>query len=566
MWRWSCWRLRFVQDDAYISFRYARNLVEGHGLVFQPGDRVQGFTNPLWTLLMAIPISAGQDPVVFSQVLGIACLGWTTLLTFHLARLLLGTVTRAGAAVLVLIGTATFTAYGTGGLETPLQTALVTAVALLAMKVLRAGTATQPTLVAISVLAGAAMLTRLDSVVLVGAWAALVLFGLHGRSEDPPPRPIVRDVVLLGLPALLMVGSWSLWAWSFYGSPLPNTFVAKSGGWTSLMFGAEYLVLFAASYGLILLLPAVRSHGGALRSSSTWRPVLIVAGAWVLYVLVVGGDFMEFRFMVPVLPLVACLVAYLLCEVGRTQRVLLIVVLGVFSLLHLLVRWPVWMWISSFKDLDSQVSAPAGRPTWTSVGETLADQFPGGATAPGQVTIAVGAAGAIPYFSDLPTVDLLGLNDAWVAANGERTNTRPGHLVRAPIAYLEDRGVNLLIDTPGYVRTGARSSYTNDDVRRITLGHTRSVDELPDGAQVLEIPVTNDKSVPTILLASNPLIDAKVASGELRLVPIQRGCDALTSVRPAGQHHVVVDAGRQGDGAPPGRTTWSTSFFGASTQ
>ncbi|MCX7840525.1 MAG: hypothetical protein N2559_13895, partial [Anaerolineae bacterium] len=42
-------------DDAYISFRYAQNALRGHGLVFNPGERVEGFTNFLWTALM-IPL------------------------------------------------------------------------------------------------------------------------------------------------------------------------------------------------------------------------------------------------------------------------------------------------------------------------------------------------------------------------------------------------------------------------------------------------------------------------------------------------------------------------------
>ena len=50
---WSC-----LFDDAMISMRYARNLAEGHGLVFNAGEYVQGFSNPLMTLLMAALIGA----------------------------------------------------------------------------------------------------------------------------------------------------------------------------------------------------------------------------------------------------------------------------------------------------------------------------------------------------------------------------------------------------------------------------------------------------------------------------------------------------------------------------
>ena len=57
---------RFIQDDAFISFQYARNLVEGHGLTFNPGERVEGYTNFLWTLLISAGIGLGVDPITWS--------------------------------------------------------------------------------------------------------------------------------------------------------------------------------------------------------------------------------------------------------------------------------------------------------------------------------------------------------------------------------------------------------------------------------------------------------------------------------------------------------------------
>ena len=55
---WEAWNLRFVQDDAYISFRYAENLALGRGLVWNEGERVEGYTNFLWTVILAIPHGA----------------------------------------------------------------------------------------------------------------------------------------------------------------------------------------------------------------------------------------------------------------------------------------------------------------------------------------------------------------------------------------------------------------------------------------------------------------------------------------------------------------------------
>ena len=54
---------RFIQDDAFISFRYAKNLIEGNGLVFNVGERVEGYTNFLWTILLSLSFLAKVNPI-----------------------------------------------------------------------------------------------------------------------------------------------------------------------------------------------------------------------------------------------------------------------------------------------------------------------------------------------------------------------------------------------------------------------------------------------------------------------------------------------------------------------
>ena len=81
--RWTC-------DDAFISFRYARNLVRGHGLVFNPGEAVEGYTNFLWTLGLALGMILDIDPIDWACLFGLASwLGVGGLLAWqaHRARL-----------------------------------------------------------------------------------------------------------------------------------------------------------------------------------------------------------------------------------------------------------------------------------------------------------------------------------------------------------------------------------------------------------------------------------------------------------------------------------------------
>src|SRR5689334_10099421 len=57
-------------DDAYITFRYARNLVRGLGLVYNPGERIEGYTNFLWTILVAAGLKLHVAPEVTTKLLG----------------------------------------------------------------------------------------------------------------------------------------------------------------------------------------------------------------------------------------------------------------------------------------------------------------------------------------------------------------------------------------------------------------------------------------------------------------------------------------------------------------
>jgi len=120
------WSNRFIQDDAFISFRYAANLIHGYGLTWNPGEpRIEGYTNPLWTLLMTIPIALGRDPILFSWILGTLCFTVTLVFTYLTALLVLQCSIASSLVVLLLGTNYTFSAYATGGLETQLQTALL---------------------------------------------------------------------------------------------------------------------------------------------------------------------------------------------------------------------------------------------------------------------------------------------------------------------------------------------------------------------------------------------------------------------------------------------------------
>ena len=518
------WLNRFVLDDAYISFRYARNLVEGHGLVWNPGEWVEGYTNFLWTLIMALPFYLGVDPVPFSQALGLACLAGSLLATHHLARSVLGS-RRGSVVVVLLLGSCySFSAFGTSGLETSLQTFLLVAAAAASAGGYVARTLTPRRAAAISLLLTAAVMTRLDSSV-IGVWIGAGSLWMAWRWPSAAGRS--RCLVALAAPFLVLVGSWLGWKLYAYGDILPNTYYAKVGGDARWGQGWSYLWAFASSYWLLplaLLLPLGfrRLAGPDHRLAATAVAVLT---AWCVYIASVGGDFMEFRFMVPILPVLFVLIGWFCwCHIRRRvfrRMILGVVLLG--SVSHQM-RFRPTDGIESVAELAAHLHRPV--QDWEGVGRRLGALF-----APAdQVLLATTAAGAIPYHSRLRTIDMLGLTDPWIARRGKAFGAQRGHERVAPVRYLVARGVHLVLGQPWLRRP------SQEDIRHVPFSALREfrvfsgerARDFPPAASLLEIPLDRNRRLVALYLLPHPVVAEAIAQGRWRRFAIRApGPDAM---------------------------------------
>lgn len=91
--------MNFTQDDAFISYRYVKNSVKGQGLVFNPGERVEGYTHFLWIILLSLFVSFGLNVMLASKILGITSGGITLILLYKIAILVLPKSTRSRSFV-----------------------------------------------------------------------------------------------------------------------------------------------------------------------------------------------------------------------------------------------------------------------------------------------------------------------------------------------------------------------------------------------------------------------------------------------------------------------------------
>lgn len=426
----------FVCDDAYISFRYARNLAEGAGLVFNdlvPPEFVEGYTNFLWVLMLALGAVLGVMPEQLAPWLTQAATLAGLWLVCELVRRLRGVAWSIEAVLpaVLLVAAPEFMVWGHGGLETSMAAALS-----LAAMVMVAGRRWRTA----GVLTALAGLTRVDALVPTGLFVGTWLI-VHGRKDWPGWGALLQAGALAAGPLVAHM----LWRHAYYGYWWPNTWLIKQAG-VELRgtWGVAYVEAWGRGVGawvMLLLSPWVRGRHAVLLV-----PLLgTVAYAWA-----VGGDFMAYgRFLVIATALLAGAVGWVTCEAAeRWSRRVPIAVLVVVVLAGLLgwqarARWS--------EDRARPTGWLAGR--WEGV--TAMDRFARERVhvgrwmrdnLPRETWLTVGAAGALPYVSGLPVVDVYGLVDPWprrVEVLRASAKGRPGHQVSAPLAEIRVRDPDL---------------------------------------------------------------------------------------------------------------------------
>jgi hypothetical protein len=295
-----------VSDDAYISFRYVHRLLEGRGLTFNDGERVEGFSHPLWILLVAggtgltglfVPALSAIPDV--ARALGLACSLATVVSVFASRTALPRGAPISAAAIVLLLVFPGFHVYATSGMETPLLMFLLTmgTVASLGRR--------EPTTLA-SVSFGLAAIARPEG----------LLYGLFWLGRRVLA---LRQLAILISPFV----AYEIFRVTYFDTWLPNTFRAKLPGTWGTFFGLQYLGQAFTALGwpvlLGLFLLRTRPDGDDFRTvlRTATGPIL----AAILFVLYAWGDWMPFsRFLAPVWPSAALVAASGLVALGHSQR------------------------------------------------------------------------------------------------------------------------------------------------------------------------------------------------------------------------------------------------------
>jgi hypothetical protein len=406
-------------DDVFIGLRYARNLVEGQGLVFNPGERVEGYTSFLHVLFAALLIRLGLDPVAGTAALSfaMALLGFVVLCRLERSASRPASPVERGlppAALLLVLALPATAHWSISGMETMLFAALLLAAIHLQALEEEGGRWRGATL-AFVLLA----LTRPEGVLAFAAAAvgSLVAARLRDVASDPWRRSLRRHAADLAVFAVLY-GAYFAWRARYYGHLFPNTFYAKAtGGEGQLTDGLRYVGEWARVFPLLALaslaplVPLARRGRAALLAAPAALPSACVVLAFVVYVAWVGGDWMDFfRFLFPVLPLCALLWAWAWREARADASRRTVPPPWWARLRTLAAAWVLTAACAALTD-DAERAFVASRVATVGLraGEWMRRELPPDAL------IALNTAGAMPWASRLPAVDMLGLTDEKIA-------------------------------------------------------------------------------------------------------------------------------------------------------
>ncbi len=424
-------------DDAMISMRYAWNLSHGFGLVYNPGEYVEGYTNPLMTLVMSLATSLFDkvNAVLAIQVLGVIL----TLANAYLVMLIAGRIlSRANEQHRDLVRVLAFLCalsyypllyWSLMGMETGLLAVLLSLSVLSALGYARDRKPTQGLLLSASL--GLAFLTRMDAVIFAVPVFAYAFFG--GRKRITPTHLLA----LLGPFALIVVGQ-EAFRWGYYGELLPNTYTLKMTG-MPLLFriknGADFVAPFLTEVWVLLVLV-----GAALLFDFRGSKLFLVSifAALLCYQVWIGGDAWNlWRILSPAMPIMLVLGAQEILRVVAAvsdtagfrryfasnpiipsrhapRFVSVLAVLTVLFLVNFRFLPEITMRQQSEEEAfeEGRVNAALAISRFTTR----------------DASVGMFAAGTVPYYSGRPAIDFLGKSDRYVAQLApDLSNTRPGH-------------------------------------------------------------------------------------------------------------------------------------------
>ncbi len=473
-----CTNNKFIQDDAFISFRYVQNFVDGNGLVFNIGERVEGYTNLLWVLILSVFVKMDFDIGNTAQMMSLAF----GVLVLVMTYLLSGLVTvkgdidqksfkknKSGAEdasteffdlipPALLVFTGSFVFWAISGMET---TMFISFCLLGIYFYIKNKDSSSPDY-KFSIFLLLATLTRPEGLYFFG----LILihrFGLlfmekrgEGIKEFFSKKNLISYLVYV-IPVIF----YFIIRYSYYGYLFPNTYYAKTGFSSQyLNAGLEYFMKFFSSYllyGVVLIAPLYLFRKKENFFEVSLFYLLIVS--FILYVISVGGDVLkQNRFFLPVLPLIYILFAKFLTDLYFKFNRNLGKGIAFASVLIISTVVCYFYYTSQKENLQSEINSENGLVEKMKI---TGNWFKNKQKELGRpLVLAATTIGSVSYFAgpEVVVIDNLGLTDKEIAHN-----PKPVPEISAEVLGWKERNYNadyVMSRNPDYVyfSTGVKPS------------------------------------------------------------------------------------------------------------
>ena len=275
----------WLSDDAYITFRVVDNVIHGLGPVYNVGERVQAYTNPLMMLVMSAFSSVTREVYFTAIFVSIAAsFSAVAVLALKVAR----SRVTAVAALVVLVFSTSFVSYSTSGLENCLIFLLA---ALFFWAFFAAEKYSARSLLILTALFALSLVNRMDTALLLAPALAFAYV-----RNDSVPWPRMLGVLVAGMLPFI---AWEAFAVAYYGFPFPNTAYAKLN---TAIPKSEYLVRAFAYYKMSfwqdpMVLLGILGGAGAILWARRARTAVPLVGVllYLAYIVNIGGDFMRGR-------------------------------------------------------------------------------------------------------------------------------------------------------------------------------------------------------------------------------------------------------------------------------
>lgn len=409
----------WYHDDAYITLKYAMNFLNGDGLVWNIGERVEGYSNFLFLWIVIALGALGLDLVVATKVINIfAYFGLLSLTLGYLyaqsdkTRVLPFTFIICS---FLLVGNIDLVRWSLGGLEGVFLSFLVTSGVLFFLKYLK--NENNLYLVGSSIFLILGGLTRLDAGLFILITGLFVIRIAYQKKNSVP-------LLCFSLPGLILLPYFA-GKYYYYGDFLPNTFYAKAGAVSFYKLGAGLLynlmyMICPPFYLSLFIFLAAKQHK-AIRENRHLCYLVSLIGAHILYLIYSGADHMPaFRFFIVIQPVII-ITLYHLLELESVSW-------SIKKQKWIFFSACVWLVLQTAYYIKIPIKADAAGFLGKLSGQYINTHFPKGSL------IALNTAGSTPYYAPENTyIDMLGLNDHHIARRKVKINYdleyqwAPGH-------------------------------------------------------------------------------------------------------------------------------------------